>query len=163
MAVPRRRIRTRKSNTEISALRHRIRESEVAMKNRFLIPTILLLLAGVHIMARQSPTGQSAPCNDQASVDDKGENKGDSVDKKKDAIEHDPLADPAEELRIRAQKKMDEKNFKELQQAATELAAISSRMSKEIDAGGQYVLSLRVLNDLDQIEKLTKKVRSRAK
>jgi len=58
---------------------------------------------------------------------------------------------------------MDEKNFKELQEAATDLSAVSARMSKEIDAGGQYVLSLRVLNDLDQIEKLTKRVRSRAK
>jgi hypothetical protein len=58
---------------------------------------------------------------------------------------------------------MDEKNFKELQAAATDLAEVSARMSKEIDASGQYVLSLRVLNDLDQIEKLTKKVRSRAK
>jgi hypothetical protein len=58
---------------------------------------------------------------------------------------------------------MDEKNFKELQAAATDLATVSERMSKEIDAGGQYVISLRVLNDLDQIEKLTKKVRSRAK
>jgi len=36
-------------------------------------------------------------------------------------------------------------------------------MSKEIDAGGQYVISLRVQDDLEQIEKLTKRVRSRAK
>ena len=45
---------------------------------------------------------------------------------------------------------MDEKNFKELQEASTDLATVSARMSKEIDASGQYVLSLRVLNDLDQ-------------
>jgi hypothetical protein len=129
------------------------------MKNRLLIPSILLLFAGVHMMARQTPSvSQTTPCNDQASSDGKGDD-----DKKKADIEHDPLADPTEEMRIRAQKKMDEKNFKELQAAATDLAAVSARMSKEIDAGGQYVLSLRVLNDLDQIEKLTKRVRSRAK
>jgi hypothetical protein len=110
------------------------------------------------MIARQSPS-VSPPCNDQAS-DIKSDNND---DKKKDAIEHDPLADPSEEMRIRAQKKMDEKNFKELQAAATDLASVSARMSKEIDTGGQYVLSLRVLNDLDQIEKLTKRVRSRAK
>jgi len=126
------------------------------MKNKLLLPSILLIFVAAHIMARQSPTvSQTIPCNDQASDS--------SDDKKKDAIEHDPLADPTEEMRIRAQKKMDEKNFKELQEAATDLATVSARMSKEIDAGGQYVLSLRVLNDLDQIEKLTKKVRSRAK
>jgi len=127
------------------------------MKNRLLIPSILLLFAGAHMMARQTPSAsQSAPCNDQASIDN-------TADKKKEALEHDPLADPAEEMRSRAQKKMDEKNFKELQEAATDLAAVSAKMSKEIDAGGQFVVSLRVLNDLEQIEKLTKKVRSRAK
>ena len=146
-----------KSSTEISTVRHRIRLIEVVMKNRFLIPSLLLFFFVTHMLARQSPS-VSPPCNDQAS-----DIKGDNDDKKKDAIEHDPLADPTEEMRIRAQKKMDEKNFKELQTAATELAAVSARMSKEIDASGQYVLSLRVLDDLDQIEKLTKRVRSRAK
>jgi hypothetical protein len=128
------------------------------MKYRLLIPSLLLFFIVTHIMARQSPS-VSPPCNDQAS-DIKGD---DNDDKKKDAIEHDPLVDPAEEMRIRAQKKMEEKNFKELQSAATDLAAVSARMSKEIDASGQYVVSLRVLNDLEQIEKLTKRVRSRAK
>ena len=128
------------------------------MKNRLLIPSLLLFFVVTNMIARQSPS-VSPPCNDQAS-DIKSDNND---DKKKDAIEHDPLADPSEEMRIRAQKKMDEKNFKELQAAATDLAVVSARMSKEIDAGGQYVLSLRVLNDLDEIEKLTKRVRSRAK
>lgn len=127
------------------------------MKNILLIPSILLFFVGAHLMARQTPSAiQTAPCGDPASIEN-------DADKKKDAIEHDPLADPTEEMRIRAQKKMDEKNFRELQEAATDLAAISARMSKEIDTGGQYVISIRVLNDLDQIEKLTKKVRSRAK
>lgn len=131
------------------------------MKNKLLIPSFLLLFVGAHILARQTPSSTpAAPCNDQASIENKGES---TTDKKKDAVEHDPLADPAEEMRTRAQKKMDEKNFKELQEAATELSSVSARMSKEIDAGGQFVVSLRVLNDLDQIEKLTKKVRSRAK
>ena len=129
------------------------------MKNRLLLPSLLLVFVAVHMVARQTPAvSQTTPCNDQAS-----DKQGDSDDKKKNAIEHDPLADPTEEMRIRNQKKMDEKNFKELQEAATDLASVSARMSKEIDASGQYVLSLRVLNDLDQIEKLTKKVRSRAK
>ncbi|HET9131846.1 MAG TPA: hypothetical protein VFO86_12910 [Terriglobia bacterium] len=129
------------------------------MKNRLVIPSLLLLFVAVHLVARQTPSvSPTVPCNDQTS-----DGKGDDDDKKKNAIEHDPLADPNEEMRIRNQKKMDEKNFKELQDAATDLATVSARMSKEIDASGQYVLSLRVLNDLDQIEKLTKKVRSRAK
>jgi len=132
------------------------------MKNRLWIPVTILFVIGIQVMARQSPTASpSAPCNEIDSNIASGSD--DKVEKKKEPIEHDPLADPIEEMRTRAQKKLDEKNFKELQDAATELAAISARMSREIDAGGQYVFSLRVQNDLEQIEKLTKKVRSRAK
>jgi hypothetical protein len=129
------------------------------MKNKLRIPFVLLALAllslaGAHLWARQAPSQNgAAPCNDSNAAEDK----------KKEALEHDPLADPLEELRTRAQKKLDEKNFKELQDSATELAVVSARMSKEIDTGGQYVISIRVLEDLDKIEKLTKKIRSRAK
>src|SRR5207247_2337991 len=121
------------------------------MKNTLLIPMVILLFAGAHMLAQQtaSPAAiPASPCNDQA---------------KKEVIQHDPFVDPAEELRIRAQKRIEENNFKELQAAASELATISAKMTREIDSGGQYVISLRVLDELDQIEKLTKKVRSRAK
>ena len=131
------------------------------MNNRGWIPVAILFIAGIQAMARQSPTDNpTIPCNDTASTIASG---SDTVDKQKEPIEHDPLADPLEEMRTRAQTKLDEKNFKELQDAAAELAAITARMSKEIDAGGQYVISLRVQSDLEQIEKLTKRVKSRAK
>jgi len=124
------------------------------MKNKLLVPFVLLVLAGVQVWARQTPTPNAAnPCNDSIAA----------ADKKKESVEHDPLADPLEELRTRNQKKIDEKNFKELQDSAAELAAVSARMSKEIDAGGQYVISIRVLEDLDKAEKLTKKIRGRVK
>ena len=125
------------------------------MKNTLFISIVILLSAGAHLLARQSPVAITAtPCNDQAA---------NPADKKTDAIEHDPFVDPSEELRIRSQKKLEENNFKELQNAASQLAVVSAKMSKEVDASGQYAISLRVLDDLDQIEKLTKKVRSRAK
>ena len=130
------------------------------MKNKLLISIILLVIllpVGAHVLARQAPASpatasQENPCNDQA-----------SDSKKKDTIDYEPLVDPVEMARLRAQKKMEEKNFKEMQEAATDLAAVSKKMSQEIDTGGQFVVSLRVLDELDQIEKLTKKVRSRAK
>jgi len=130
------------------------------MKIKLLLSTFLLVIllpVGAHVLARQAtaspPTAsQESPCNDQA-----------SDSKKKDTIDYEPLVDPVEMARLRAQKKMEEKNFKEMQEAATDLAAVSKKMSQEIDAGGQFVVSLRVLDELDQIEKLTKKVRSRAK
>ena len=124
------------------------------MKNKLLVPFVLLVLAVVQLWARQTPSQNAAnPCNDSIAA----------ADKKKEAVEHDPLADPLEELRTRNQKKIDEKNFKELQDSAAELAAVSARMSKEIETGGQYVISIRVLEDLDKAEKLTKKIRGRVK
>ena len=124
------------------------------MKNKLLVPFVLLVLAGVQLWARQTPTQNAEnPCNDSIAA----------ADKKREALEHDPLADPLEELRTRNQKKIDEKNFKELQDSAAELAAVSARMSKEIETGGQYVISIRVLEDLDKAEKLTKKIRGRVK
>ena len=124
------------------------------MKNKLLIPIVLLVFAGVQLWARQTPSPNSAnPCNESIAT----------ADKKKEVIEHDPLADPLVELRTRNQKKIDEKNFKELQDSAAELAQVSARMSREIEAGGQYVISIRVLEDLDKAEKLTKKIRGRVK
>ena len=124
------------------------------MKNKLLAPFVLLVLAGVQLWARQTPTQNAAnPCNDSIAA----------AEKKKEAVEHDPLADPLEELRTRNQKKIDEKNFKELQDSAAELAVVSARMSKEIEESGQYVISIRVLEDLDKAEKLTKKIRGRVK
>jgi hypothetical protein len=137
------------------------------MKITLLISAVVLLLfTAVHIGARgargareateaiQAPASESGPpCSEQSAA----------ADKKKVALDHDPLLDPAEELRIRAQKKMEEKNFKEMQDAANELSSLSGQMSSEINASGQYVISIRVLDDLDRIEKLAKKVRSRAR
>ena len=125
------------------------------MKNLLWITSLILAIAVARAAALQTPTAvatASSPCNDAV-----------AADKKKEAVLHDPLLDPVEEMRMRAQKKMEEKNFKELQDAATELAAVTAKMSREIDSGGQFVVSLRVLDELDQIEKLTKRVRSRAK
>ena len=130
------------------------------MKDKLRIPTSILLLAfvfailftGAHMLARQTTKPAADPCKDQA-----------ADGQKKKVVEHDPLADPVDELRVRAQKRMEEKNFKELQDSANELAVVSEKMSQEIEKGGQYVISIRVLDQLDQIEKLTKKVRSRAK
>src|SRR5438045_651593 len=89
------------------------------------------LFAGDHLLARQTPPNAEAtvPCNDQA-----------GTEKKKEVVEHDPLADPTEELKIRAQKRLDDKNFKELQDAAAELAVVSEKMNQEISKSGQFVV-----------------------
>src|SRR5262245_38174962 len=71
--------------------------------------------------------------------------------------------DPAKEMQKRAEKESSEKNYKELREAATELADLSKQLSAEIDEGGQHVISARVFDRLDKIERLAKRIRDKAK
>jgi hypothetical protein len=115
-----------------------------------IIVSFTLFFSVEYLSARQTPAKAADPC-------------ADSANSKKDSLGHDPLADPVDEMRLRAQMRLDEKNFKELQQAADELAAVSASMKVEIEKTGQYAISLRVMDQISQIEKLTKQVKSRAK
>ena len=56
-----------------------------------------------------------------------------------------------------------EKNYRAMTEAATELAALSNRISDEINVNGQRVVSKRMLKDLETLEKLAKEVRNRGK
>ena len=71
--------------------------------------------------------------------------------------------DPLKEMQRRAEKEASEKNYKELKEAASELADISKQISSEIDQGGRDVISARIFERLDKIEKLTKRIREKAK
>jgi hypothetical protein len=50
-----------------------------------------------------------------------------------------------------------------LKEAATELADLSKQISSEIEDGGKDVISARIFEKLDRIEKLTKRIREKAK
>src|SRR5262245_50474022 len=71
--------------------------------------------------------------------------------------------DPMKDMQKRAEKESSEKNYKELKDAATELAELSKQISSEIDEGGKDVISARIFERLDRIEKLTKRIRDKAK
>ena len=71
--------------------------------------------------------------------------------------------DPLKDLQKKAEKEASEKNYKELKEAAAELADISKQISSEIDEGGKDVISARIFERLDRIEKLTKRIRDKAK
>lgn len=81
----------------------------------------------------------------------------------KPAPKFDPFANPVEELARRAEKAAKEKKFNELKAAAEELAELSKKMSDEIAAGGQDVVSVKIFQDLDRAEKLVKTIRDKAK
>jgi hypothetical protein len=82
-------------------------------------------------------------------------------EKKKEPF--DPFADPAEELIKRAERTQKEKRFNELKAAADELKTLSTKMSEEIEAGGQDVISAKIWADLERAEKLIKTIREKAK
>src|SRR5262245_58110678 len=71
--------------------------------------------------------------------------------------------DPLKELQKRAEKEASEKNYKQLRDAATELADLSKQISQEIDEGGKEVISARIFERLDKIERLAKRIREKAK
>jgi len=71
--------------------------------------------------------------------------------------------DPLKDMQKKAEKAAGEKNYKELKEAAAELADLSKQISSEIDEGGKDVISARLFERLDKIEKLTKKIRDKAK
>jgi predicted transcriptional regulator len=71
--------------------------------------------------------------------------------------------DPLKEMQKRAEKEAGEKNYKEMKEAAAELADLSKQISAQIDEGGKDVISARIFEQLDKIERLTKRIREKAK
>src|SRR4051812_33263384 len=75
----------------------------------------------------------------------------------------EPGKDPVKEMQKTAQREAAEKNFKELKDSAAEMAELSKQLSADIDGGGQHVISARLFDRLDKIEKLAKRIRDKAK
>lgn len=74
-----------------------------------------------------------------------------------------PPRDPLDEMQRRIEKESVEKNYKDLKDAATELMELSKQLSADVDKGGQHVISARIFERLDRIEKLAKRIRDKAK
>ena len=70
--------------------------------------------------------------------------------------------DPLKEMQKRAEKEASEKNYQDLKHAAAELADLSKQIRSEIDEGGKDVISARIFERLDKIEKLAKRIREKA-
>src|SRR5262245_7237466 len=70
---------------------------------------------------------------------------------------------PLDELQKRAERTAREKHFNELKASASELADLGRKVSDEIEKGGQDVISAKIFEHLDKMEKLVKQVRNKAK
>src|SRR5688572_17045510 len=123
------------------------------MRYPLLILVIAVALLGVDSTAQQQPDSQSTVLPPPRAPEPAAEPKKESR-----PFPRDPLK---EAMRL-AQKAADEKAYAELKESSAELAALSKEMSDEIHSGGQYVISARVFDKLDQIDKLSRKIRDRA-
>jgi hypothetical protein len=61
-----------------------------------------------------------------------------------------------------AEKEAAEKNYKQMKDAAAELALLSRQLSEEVDKGSEHVISIKILDRIEKIEKLLKEIRSKA-
>ena len=73
-----------------------------------------------------------------------------------------PLDPFKEGARVRA-KELAQKNHDEMKVAAAELADLSQKLNEDVIASGENVISARIFDRLDKIEKLTKRIRDKAK
>ena len=71
----------------------------------------------------------------------------------------DPVKDAARKL----DKQVKAQNLKELKEAAAELMTLSKELNDEVEKSGENVISARIFNKAEQIEKAAKRIRDKAK
>ena len=122
------------------------------MRFRPAILALLLLAGSMKMTAQQTPAPPAPPA---PPVEVKEEPKREI---------RSPLPrNPFSEFERVARKEAEEKTYRELKDAAAELAKISKEMSDEIEKNGQYAISAKIFASLDRIEDLTGRIRDRAK
>jgi hypothetical protein len=67
------------------------------------------------------------------------------------------VKDPIKEAARKREKQAKEQNYKDLKNASAELIAVSKELRDEVEKSGENVLSALIFDQLDKIEKLTKK------
>jgi len=73
------------------------------------------------------------------------------------------VKDPIKEAARKLDKQMKEQNYKDLKDASAELLTISKELNDEVEKSGEHVISARIFDKVDKIEKLTKKIRDKAR
>lgn len=73
------------------------------------------------------------------------------------------MKDPVKEAARKLDKQINERNYKELKDASDELLKVAKELNDEVEKSGENVMSARIFDQADKIEKLTKKIRDKAK
>src|ERR1043166_7723747 len=72
------------------------------------------------------------------------------------------IRDPVKDAARKLDKQIKEQNYKELKDASAELLAISKALNDEVEKSDEHVISARIFEKVDKIEKLTKRIRDKA-
>jgi hypothetical protein len=73
------------------------------------------------------------------------------------------VKDPVREAARKREKQFKEDNYRELKEASAELLTLSKELADEVEQSGENKMSARIFDKVDKIEKLTKKIRDRAR
>jgi galactitol-specific phosphotransferase system IIB component len=73
------------------------------------------------------------------------------------------VKDPVKEAARKLDKQVKAQNLKELKEAAAELVTLSKELNDEVEKSGENVISARIFNKVEQIEKAAKRIRDKAK
>jgi len=112
-------------------------------------PTIVMLLMSLAIMTATSRAQKPKPAQPEKP-------------KQNQSLDGTPLDPFKEGARLRV-KELARKNYDDLKEAAAELAEVSDRLNQEVIDSGEDVISARIFDHLDKIEKLTRRIRDKAK
>ena len=112
--------------------------------------TILLAVATIVPAATTIAQKQTEP---QATAPKKESNR---------SFDGTPLDPFKEGARLRA-KELKEKNYKEMKDAAADLADLSQKLNQDVIESGEDVISARIFERAEKIEKLARRIRDKAK
>ncbi len=73
------------------------------------------------------------------------------------------VKDPVKEATRQRVKQLTTQNYKDLKDAADQLLAVSKELNDEVGKSGEHVISAAIFDKLDKIDKLSRKIRDKAK
>ena len=73
------------------------------------------------------------------------------------------IRDPVKEAARAREKQFRQENYRDLKEAATELLNLSKELNDEVEKSGEHVVSARIFDKLDKIDKTAKRIRDKAR
>ncbi len=73
------------------------------------------------------------------------------------------VKDPIKEAARKLEKQIKENNYKDLKAASAELVILSREIQDEVEKSGENVMSARIFEKLEKVDKAAKKIREKAR